>query len=228
MKPGTLKILAWLGVALGTGGTLAFFLLVVQHGPPPRWYWWLWPVTGAAIALVSKLAVGKIGKREPKAKGFFHLRLSDLLLTVMSIGVLIFIVHAAWGDEALQSAVAIGIGFGALLLLGFLQAERQQLTAWRRYAFSIGLPPLVVGALSTGTVLFLLAYLLVFKHFPRVWSFAFSFLSGTGTSTLNQPLTSGLRIGLCLLPIGLLLCWFALRRPSPPNLEAPANPPRDH
>jgi hypothetical protein len=196
MKPATQKILGWAGLAFGVAGILVLVLIFAAVGPPPNWIYWLWPVVAAATTLVSARTLQNAYRRQPsQGKGFYHLRLSELLVVVLSVALMSLAGHAIWEEEGVPTVVSLSIAAGMLLALGFMVAERNQLTVWRRYCFSIGLPILVFAALSTAALIALGACGLPF------WLVR---------EEIRCCLVPVFLADLFAAPVGAVLCWISL------------------
>ncbi len=133
---------------MSSGGTLTLLVLsiVAQAIAPP--IWWIWP----PLTLISALALVRCYRREPSdLRGFWHLRLEDLIFAGLYFGLLLAILKPlldSWFP-------LVGIVFSACqaigLVVGCLAAQRSGHTQrLRKLLFAFAYGTRLVGLVAAG------------------------------------------------------------------------------
>jgi hypothetical protein len=234
MKLATLRILVWSGLALGLGGTLFFLTLFVAlvfneplgisqmtriGGPPGASLMFgkadalPWAAVFCVVSLASWWMVRSSHGKEPiKDEDALHLSLSDLVVATFACGSFMGVGVAAWGTHRLAGCALLSIGYGVFLIAGFMFAERHRIPSGWRYLFSFSVPIAVHGALAIGALSAGLIWILLLRKSTSLFLDLFlKFLPETNDTRF---LTMGffcsfLRVGLCIAPFGVFLCWVA-------------------
>lgn len=233
MKPLTLKILSWAGLAIGLGGMLFFLTVSVadllkqpfsisigQTG----WLFsntiilntadgLLWSVLFAAVAMISWFALRRASRCDPcQCQNPLHLRLSELVLVAFICGALMGVGYMGWGEDHLVGCALVSMGYGVYLVLGFMLAERHRIASGWRYLFVFSMPLVIHGALALGALLAgSICILLLCKSIPVFLSCVLEYIPEVmGKDFFILALACGfLRTGLYVAPFGFFLCWVA-------------------
>lgn len=193
----------WTGLLLmSAGGTLTLLVLSIVLQVLAPMIWWSWP----PLTLVSALALVRCYRKEPSdLRGFWHLRLEDLVFAGLYLGLLLAILKPLLGLWFPLVGIVFSFCQAIGLIVGCLAAQRNGCTARGDkllYAFAYGTR--LVGLVAAGAIVAVILMDGLTFNAPFMWLKAVCL--GTGyVSDEEHPFVLLHRMTLACLPVGMLL-----------------------
>jgi hypothetical protein len=210
------KNIWWGLLMMSGGGSLAMLVLsiaLLEVAPP---IWWIWP----PLTLVSVLMLRRCYRIEPSTlKGFWHLRLEDLLCAGLYAGFLLAVLKSLLGLLFLKIGITFAIINAITVIIGFLAAQKKGIASrFYKLTFAFAYGTRAVGLVATGA-LFAVAFMdgLQF-HQPWHWM-GNVFLNSGYIMREDAPWLLLHRMSLACLPIGAFLLllvnrWISRTQPA--------------
>jgi len=211
------KNILWALLFLGVGGTCTLVATIGFEGQfrvwPREWIWWIWPV----LAILAAGALRRCYRLEPMTqRGFWHLRIEDLLAVSIYVAVLMACTQACMPDVFITVCLPFALLNGIALTIGLLAAARRGFVARRqKFLFGFAFGTTLLGLFSLGALVMVIVLERVLVGEPFRWVRMLLFAKADGFIFWELQLH---RLTLLCLPVGLICLGIAAwsRRPSSP------------
>ena len=217
------KKLWWAMLLVSGGGALTLLVLSIAVGEVAPPVWWIWP----PLALSSGLMLRRCYLIEPSTdRGYWHLRLEDLLCAGLYAGLLLAILKASLGSYFLTIGITFAFINAGGLVLGFLAAQKRGIAARStKLALAFAYGTRAVGLLAAGALFAVV--IMDWLQFNAPWNWMKNIFLGSGYAMREDaPWLLLHRMSLACLPVGMLLylvvsLLIRRRQPAPAGAQAP-------